>query len=289
MICPDEPKLSRGNVHWIKLKTGGVTTLLFTLIFSYYYFIKFKCSRCISFNNFNFIFPSKGKVTYFHNLLILTSSSIRFVLIRFILKFFNQRESFYVFQTSYVASSFKSVMSSNSNYKVCWPGVSFIGVEFVSGLQSEYKGKTLVVPISDVRVPHKNFSLILDIAEKIKSLTLIVPCDRPILSRGIPDNILFVGVKNRDEFLQLIFNSNGVLISSIYETLCLPIFESICLGKQSFVFEQPYLNAIINDIGSIDNIHSFTSVSQLKEKLMSDCTVVSSKTKKIISTANWEF
>ena len=289
LLSPYEPKVTKTNIVWIKKETNGISTMLFTLFFSYYYYFRLGCTRCISFNNFNFIFSSKGKVTYFHNLLILNSLGFRYKLIRFILKFLNQNESLYIFQTSYVKELFKNNINDASISIVCWPGISMSYVN--KGLkigQSHYNLK-LVVPIADIRLQHKNFKLIMDLAKNIQNVLLIVPDNKPNGLDFIPGNITFIGKKDRDELLSLISISDGVLISSIYETLCLPIFESIYLGKQSFVYEQPYLNAIISDIGNIDNLHKFCNLNDLNIKLALKCKVLSNKTKDIISVGNWEF
>ena len=263
VLSPLEPESKCDNIIWVKTVTSGFGTYFFSLISAYFYFIYFRCEKCISFNNINFIF-SGDKVTYFHNLLILNGNNVKFKVLKFTLRFLNQKKSKFIFQTSFVKNEFELNIGYETDAKICWPGVSIPTLNDAG--KTDSKGGyayDLVVPIIDINMHHKNFKLVVEIALKVKSLKISIPCIKPD-NDFYPSNISFMGRKNREDLLRCIDSADGVLITSNVETVCLPIFESIALGKRAFVLNKPYLKGIIEMFGEIDGLLPYSSIDELE-------------------------
>ncbi|MGR5519474.1 hypothetical protein [Vibrio sp. PNB22_4_2] len=267
VLSPIEPEVKSSNIVWIKVTTNGVTTYIFTLFFSYFFYLYFRCEKILSFNNINTVFLCRNKVTYFHNMLICSEPTFKYRLLRFTLKWLNQKESLYIFQTSYVEDEFESRVGFKPMSKVCWPGVLSFNkddlnqnIDLFDSVDFHCCKYKFVVPVADLSLNHKNFKLAFDIASKVDCIKIIVPAEQD--SRYIHKNVIYVGSKNRSEILSLIKGADGVLITSSVETVCLPIFEAISLGKVAYVYRQPYVNGIKK---AFDNIHGLVDFSNIDD------------------------
>ncbi|HIF9474868.1 TPA: hypothetical protein ACX6SG_003419 [Photobacterium damselae] len=243
IFCPVEPQYLSKNIKWVHCDTNGFHTYLFALFFCYYYILLFKCDKVVSFSNINTVFPVKNKVTYFHQALIFKNKRVKFSLLRFTIKFLFQRNSKIICQTTHVKTEFEKCFGYNYNIEVKWPGLSVVTKNSKNTNSFEY----LVFPVSSINDENKNFKLLVEIANKLladnNDVKIIVPS---VEISGCPENIIFVGSKCRDDFISLLKFSNGVLITSFYETLCLPIFEAICLEKKVYVLQREYLVGVEN-------------------------------------------
>ncbi|PSB80708.1 glycosyltransferase [Photobacterium damselae] len=287
VLSPVEPTIQAPQIYWIRKSTLGYKTYLFTLFFSYYYYLYYGCEKCISFNNFNFIFPSNNKFTYFHNLLIINGYG-KFRLLRFTLKYLNQLNSNFIFQTPYVYKQFESVIGKVRNHIISWPGVASISVnDYDIDKYFDYRINNIIVPISNIYQKHKNFDLLLDIASNMNDVNFIIPAENNVFSAK---NLTFVGSKKRDELLNLINHSDGVLITSKFETVCLPIFESLFLKKNVYVFDSDYVSGLLELFGNIEGLFLYKDINDFKSKLKENVRFRSTKTlNRNIFEGKWDF
>ena len=245
IVSPTEPTILPINSKWIEFKTNNIYTFIYTVLFSYFHAVFYcRASKIISFNNYNCLFSFLlTRVTYFHNILIVEDSSLKYKVIRFYLKFFNQSSCDYIFQTSYVSNMFKSILPGINSSTIIHPKVD---VDFT--YKSDYfdfsqyaKSINLLIPITDVNFAHKNINLIYSLAKKTSSLNIVFF----VTADGVNfDNVIFIGKKCKSEFLYVMSESNGIVISSLFETFCLPIFEAISLNVPVYILDRPYISGL---------------------------------------------
>lgn len=268
IISPVKPSFLPKHSKWIKLSTSGVYTTIFSLLVVNFYYFIYKCDKVISFSNLNSVLPLKERVTYFHNILICDSPAIKYKLIRFVHKYLNQKTCMYIFQTDFVYQRFLAVFFKVDFFKIAWPGLELdlSGVSKISddGAQvKEHMNKYYVVPIVNLDNLHKNFKMIVNIASQLvesKHIEFRVTA-KSIVFPGLPHNIKFIGPLTREDFLNEVANSSGVLNVSTNETLCLPIFESICLNKPAFVLNADFLSGLYSHFSEINGLYVFNDVT----------------------------
>lgn len=56
-----------------------------------------------------------------------------------------------------------------------------------------------------------------------------------------------------------------MIITSEVETVCLPIFEAIGIGKNAYVYKQPYLKGIRESWPCLNGLIEFNSIEELEE------------------------
>ncbi|MCF7509155.1 hypothetical protein [Vibrio sp. D54] len=267
VLSPVRPNTNSKNINWHKACTFGFGTYFFSLIYVLFYYARFDCHKIISFNNINTIFPIRSRITYFHNFLILDSPEHKYKLLRFTLRHLNQQGCLYIFQTPYVEERFKECIRSTVASQVCWPGID-IPLElprlkrYLSETLDSSK-RMLVWPVSDPSLSHKNFKLVNRAADRIKKLQIIIPSLRPKTCQN--EGITYVGPLDRAQLLRLISCTEGVIITSEVETVCLPIFEAIGIGKNAYVYKQPYLKGIRESWPCLNGLIEFNSIEELEE------------------------
>lgn len=294
VLSPLEPDVVSDNIKWVRVNTNGIFTFMFSLFFSCFYYFWFRCERLVSFNNVNTALPIASKVTYFHNFLILNDSAPKYKLLRFALRYLNQRGSLYVFQTSYVRDSFEDKFGFEVNSKICWPGVTLpseipkLSVEWNKTINLEYNhDKVLVWPVSDIFLKHKNYSLLCEIASKLSGVRIVIPATNAGFSAS--DKFHFIGRLGRGELLSLMSQSDGVLITSYVETVCLPIFEAIALKKRAYVYRQPYIKGIRDAFPNIEGLVEFGTVEELATELANSSALPTLTCLNEFVKSDWDF
>ncbi|MBA6263221.1 hypothetical protein [Colwellia sp. Bg11-12] len=241
------------NIHsHIFIETKGIMTMLFSVILIGWYVLKYKTQAVFSFSNINLIIPLCQRVTYFHQLKILTSSSLRFKMFRFIIRYFLIGNNRFVFQTKYVQNLFTELFG-NCESQVCWPGV-----HLAPKLLPIVKKNTLtaLIPYAYINLPQKNFQFFSRInwSQFIRLDSIWVTVQQKNESNSVFE---YIGNQSRLEMNNLYFKADILFISSLEETVCLPIFEFASTGKPVLVLSAPYIEAIANEIKLPRNIIIF--------------------------------
>lgn len=292
IYSPIEPTVMPINSCWVKKETSGIGTLFFSLLFSWFFCLKHECVKLISFSNLNSLLPIANKVTYFHNLLILNSPSIKYKIIRFALRYLNQRDVHYIFQTPYVRDLFSKSLAIDVKSNVCWPGIlNDIKCDLFDGLPISFSNysKRVVVPITNLQDSNKNFDYVLKLAIINPNVLFVVTAPTPVDERYFLDNLYYIGYLSRPRFISLLEASDGVLITSKCETVCLPIFEALIVNRPAFVLDSDYIHGLKDMFGHIDGMYSFHESHDfvkvlLKSELTSKCFF-----NPIYSSGNWDF
>jgi glycosyltransferase involved in cell wall biosynthesis len=250
ILSPHQPEVCPKNYRWIKKETNGFFSLIFNAFLLNLYYVYFDCIKTINFNNYNLIFPFKNRVTYFHNYLIIQSGDVKYKLIRGYLKIFQSKVK-YVFQTQTVKDDFIRAFGFGLDGDVKWPGIKRISniIYF-----SKQKNKILV-PITNPLDKHKNIKLVYKLAEINPALSFYITSEKTELE-GNCNNIHFIGMLEKCEFYRQISSSEAVLITSTFETVCLPVFESLYCGTPVIAYKAKYIEEIIDQEG-IENINLF--------------------------------
>ncbi len=265
ILAPHKPEYLREQDIWIHRNYSGIFALLFAAVFVGFYAWRYRCSSILSFSNFNFMFPGFKKITYFHNILILVDNSIKFKLIRFLLKLSVNETYKYVFQTNYVKKQFFYTISE-VDYIVKWPGLNAHETtenteveltEIVNLPDNLSFEKIFVLPITDVNDSHRNYDFLLELKKQIQFSNYLFI----VTSEGINDidNVYFSGKLSRENFRNLVSLSDGLLVLSKLETVCLPIFEALSQSKPVFCYEADYVVELKSMFPNVESFFTFST------------------------------
>jgi len=226
--------------------------MLFSIIFVGWFVIKFKARIVFSFSNINLIIPLCQRVTYFHQLKILTAKNIRFKTFRFIIRRFLIPSNIFIFQTSYVKKNFIHTFGKCKS-EVCWPGVH-LPPKSLPILNKEKL--SAIIPYAYIDLPQKNFQFFSKI--NWKHFTKL---DRVFIPSEIHHNensvFEFIGNLSREQMNELYLKGDLLFVSSLEETVCLPIFEFASTGKPVLVLAAPYIVEIAKEMKLPKNIILF--------------------------------
>ncbi|WP_049544975.1 glycosyltransferase, partial [Vibrio nigripulchritudo] len=239
-----------------KKETNGFFSLIYNAFVLYFYYVYFRCVKIINFNNYNVIFPVINRITYFHNYLILESDDIKYRLIRCYLKLFQSKVK-YIFQTEAVKDDFIQKFGFGLDADVKWPGIKRIKNTIY---QDREKNKVLV-PITNPLDKHKNIDLVYDLAKIYPDLDFYITAESTDFVR---DNIHFIGLLKREDLYIQISTSEVVLITSTFETVCLPIFESLYCNTPVIAYRASYIERIVG-LNGIENISLFESEKEFHD------------------------
>ncbi|MCE7639644.1 hypothetical protein LZT07_20245 [Vibrio fluvialis] len=278
ILSPRKPNITaNGNITWIRIETFGLGTLIFALLLVYYYVVKYNARKIISFSNLNVVLPVDEKVTYFHQLLVFKSSDFKFKIYRFLLRFFFQSKSTFIVQTNYVKSLFLSTIPQCRSIEVRWPGIDLSGdFDFAQDVEIDIDigsyDRVFIFPVSDISLMHKNYMYLEGVHDEFKAKNILVLIPTNVCT-GL-SNYHSIGYKSRSDWLRLLKCCDGVIVTSLYETICLPIFESIVLNKISLVLKADYIDGLLETFGCIDNLFVFESVDELLSCLYEKASVI---------------
>ncbi|BCS48550.1 hypothetical protein JUNP479_1230 [Aeromonas jandaei] len=155
--------------------------------------------------------------------------------------------------------------------------------------------KTFIVPIMNVNDKHKNFDFLLSIVEEVSKrsldITFKVTANYPVNEgKSFNKHIVFIGELTHKDFIEEISISNGILICSTKETLCLPIFEAICRKKPALVLNAEYMSGLHDRFGKIPGMFLFNDVKEVCDIMVSDSLFsVAYADSKIYIDGDWEF
>ena len=260
LLSPNRPENLKPNIRHIKISTRSIFTPIFAIFFSIIFYIFFRCEKLISFSNVNTIYPIKCKVTYFHQLLILTSKTNKYKLLYFAILLSGFRNNTIIVQTSYVKLLYCRQFGEEINVLVKWPSINMpIYANANVNANANEVTSYLVLPITDIDSCHKNFHTALKYEQDFQSLNLkvIVCADNTMNLES--DVFVFCGNLNINDFHYLLMNSIGVVTFSTEETINLPIFESLLFDKFAFVLSAPYVTGLVSDFPYLDNLLVFES------------------------------
>lgn len=263
IASPVKPKKLGDNQIWIKKRTSMIGTIFYAMVGSWFVSKKYNCQSIISFSNVNTLLPTR-KVTYFQNMLVLTGSSFKWVAIRYLAKL-TLRNNTLVAQTPYVKEQLLEFFGEQCKVLVKWPGIDIrknknINIDSKFFLNSTHFFNILV-PIQNTSLEHKNFTFVLQLANRCIDypIQFLVTSDKELRQGYGPDNVIYIGSKDRNEYLSLLDVVDATIVTSTVETVGLPIFESLANKKYCFVFKQKYLDGITELFGSLDGLLVFSN------------------------------
>ncbi|EKF9985223.1 glycosyltransferase [Vibrio cholerae] len=262
IASPIKPMRLGENHIWVEKSTSLFGTIFYAMFGSWFDSKKYNCQSIISFSNINSILPSQ-KITYFHNMLILTSNSIKWTVIRNLMKL-TLRNNKFIVQTPYVKKQFHYLYGQQCNVKVKWPGVDILESSNVNIndllISLDDSVFNILVPIPDIDLEHKNFSLVLKLAKRCLGypIQFLVTTENKVSQNDVIENVRYIGKKNRCDYQALLDFIDATIVTSTLETVGLPIFESLAHKKYCFVFKQDYLEGITELFGDLGGLLTFS-------------------------------
>lgn len=246
VLSPNPIEGAQNRVKFIKLQTNGFSTIFFSAIGIYYFILKYRVSKVISFNNINCIICPNIGITYFHQPKALKPGykDFKIKVYDFLIQNFLRRNKFIV-QSEYISSLFLNKYRINrNNIKVCWPG--FIlpqQEELPTKLENQIRDSTCskigVLPIS-YDAEHKNIALLNKLGDYFieNGILVITLLDLKAAAKRTP--FLHIGSISRGQLFTLYSKIDFIIFTSKDETVGLPIFEFLQTGKPAFVYKAPY-------------------------------------------------
>jgi len=261
LLAPQKPDALPSNVHFLKKETSGISTLLFSCIGIFWFCLKYQATHCISFNNVNLVLPICKRITYFHQAKVFTEKSLRFRLIALAIHLL--KGATIVVQSPLIQQRFTEKFSKYYQFLVKWPGIKpeltpQLPVPVNTNEQNEF---VVLWPVTDPSVSQKNLDWFYQNKGWLvdNRITLLVTSEQKL---DLPNSIA-LGHISRSQLFDLYQRVDAVLIVSVEETLCLPIFEAASLGAKVMVLNMPYIQAIKYWRGLPQNVQLFDNVKQL--------------------------
>jgi len=254
------------NVKWKQLPMSGAPAIFFSLFGVAFFYLWYGADFLVSFNNINSpLISNQRKITYFHQLkaLDVSFSEPKVWVIRYYLRY--SKETIVV-QSHEVESAFKRMFKFNKNeILVAWPGVAVP----ISKSSIDREPRTVLVPISNPKSPHKNFSFARAVASKLgRDWRVVVTAFGGDIHLMLDErNIEFVGVLSRDDLFEEYRRASVCLISSTHETIGLPIFESLSVGTPVVVYEADYIRHFIDKFGINEGVDLVKTPSDALQKI----------------------
>jgi len=284
-------QIDQDNVTIIKKETNGLSTLFFSVLGIIKFQIKYRSRNVISFNNLNSIlYPSHG-VTYFHQLKALNSDYrekkirvYRFIITRLLKK--NQ----FILQSGFIKEAFKNAFPDiQKDPIVCWPGftkpVSENDLQLLPCFEYLDSNTRLgILPIA-YATPHKNIAILepWDFFLEENNLKLITLMNKDAGLKG--NSFLNINTITRNQLYCLYDKVDFMVFTSKDETVGLPIFEFLELGKPVFVYHAIYSLYYQEYFDYPKNLFLFKTVEELSELVQKHIDLRVSK--RDYSTGEW--
>ncbi|MEZ8316946.1 glycosyltransferase [Vibrio splendidus] len=271
LLAPDCYEIKNHKIIHHTISTTRIVTLLFSLLGVVFYCFKYKPRVVYSFTNLNLIFPLVRRVTYFHQLKIFSDNGLRFKIFRFFIRYFQNNVEF-IFQTSFVKDCFVDTFGSISKkYHISWPGV-YDSSSLTKASYSTICTKAFI-PYGNILYSQKNFNFFLRNSKRLSDLNF----ETTVVSEGDVSNktFRFLGYVSKSRMNEIYNDSDILLISSLSETVCLPIFEFAISGKPILILKANYVKGIEkyfsrNIIVAEENVY-FEVLEKIKNNYMDYC------------------
>jgi hypothetical protein len=269
IFCPLSFKDLPSHVKHIDKSTTGIETIFFATIGITKWIRTLQPIKIISFTNLNCILYPKLGLTYFHQFKLLESGHTDFKLKIYdvIIKVFLNKNTF-ILQTDHVLQAFvkKYPFSKNSTFH-CWPGFTIPEpktneVNYIKSNLIHAQTKTLgVLPIAH-DTPHKNINLVQTLGDFFNhNKVQIATC---LEMTAVSDEFINLGTLSRKQLFNLYEQADFMIFPSLSETVGLPIFEFLRLGKPTFIYKADYAVKLFEQFDKPDNMILFEDVAQFK-------------------------
>ena len=275
------------NVKWVFSPLSGFFACLFNLFFSGFYFYYYRSNYLFSFNNYNCVFiPSTYKITYFHQ--IKVSDRLNFepkiIILRLYLYLFND---LYIVQNNYAKNTLISLFNVNvKNIIVIWPGIQ---KEFSLNFNFSFTKSFILVVVTDLKSQHKNLSFILEVSKVLLACyDIVITCKDDYGLSNNYQNILFIGNKNKSDIHSLYKSAVATFMPSKYESLGLPIFESLHCGVPVIAYDADYIRLLKDEMNIGDCLRLISNPNNFNDELLSLLSSnITDETKHIVSKSTW--
>jgi hypothetical protein len=261
LVAPFCPGNLPDNVSYQHKETSGLGTLFFSVIGVLLYCLKHKADICLSFNNVNLILPICKRITYFHQPKVFTDNGMRFRIMALMVKLIHG--SAFVFQSPLIEQRFIDKFSDGFKMQIHWPGLGHSvdpnsDVYPLDKKQNEY---VMLWPVTDPSASHKNLKWMQQHDEWFveNNVRILMTSSKATDCKSIES----IGLLSREQLFSLYSQVDAVLMVSLEETFCLPIYEAASLNSKVLVLNRPYIETVQTWKGLPSNIILFDSKSTL--------------------------
>lgn len=269
------------NMKFVRIKTSGVFTVLFSTIGIFIFQLLYRPYKIISFNNLNSIFTPKKGITYFHQPKALNPKyrSLKIKTYDYFITHFLKSNKF-ILQSSYTKNLFqKKYKISRDNLITCWPGFTIpSNIVFNKGPKLKHNDNYNRIGVFPVNytAEHKNIKLLVELTcffrdNNISIITLLENGNYIIKENDVFQNI---GAVSRLELYYLYSIADFLIFTSYDETVGLPIFEFLQFGKPAFIFNAQYAQSFIKQFNFPKNFILFDDAESFSLAFEQNITVL---------------
>lgn len=263
LLCGTRPAKLPQNVIWENKQTAGLATLWFSVFGVLWYVVKYRAGQCLSLSNLNLILPVCKRITYFHQAKVFSATSLRFKLMAWAIHLL--KGSTIVVQSPLIKQRFVARFGRHYRVLVRWPGLDNVSASLSPAsdkLLTKYATNHLILwPVTSPLLEQKNLNWFMHHLHWLEQNDAVVL----ITSKEKIDHPRFIsiGLLAKVDLMALYTKVDRVMITSLEETVCLPIFEAARLGARVCVLDRPYIRSIEQWRGLPANVQIFNHCDDL--------------------------
>ncbi len=263
LLCGYAPSHLPENVTWVNKQTEGLGTLWFATFGVLWYVIKYRAGQCLSLTNLNALLPLCRRITYFHQAKVFSDRSARFRLMAWAIQCL--MGSTIVVQSPLIQQRFTEKFGKQFRILVRWPGLEEVEANLSANSQAlldQYRDKKIILwPVTSPYLPQKNLQWFMDNQDWLDKIDAQVW----VTSDKVIDHPRFtsIGLLNKADLMALYTQVDRVMITSLEETVCLPIFEAAKQGARVCVLDRPYIRSIEQWRGLPPKVQVFSTTEDL--------------------------
>jgi hypothetical protein len=263
LIAPFCPDHLPSNVIYHHKETSGLGTLKFSVLGVFISCLKYKCDVCLSFNNVNLLLPICKRITYFHQPKVFTDNGLRFRIMAFMVKLI--KGSSFVFQSPLIEQRFIDKFGKGFKTNIHWPGLGQSADPNISIYPLKKKqGEFLMLwPVTDPFASHKNLQWMEEFDSWLvkNNIRILMTSTKSINCESVES----IGLLSREQLFNLYSQVDAMLMVSLEETFCLPIYEAASLNTKVLVLNRPYIESVKTWKGLPSNIILFNTIDELEQ------------------------
>ena len=196
-------------------------------------------------------------------------------------------DDLYIVQNNYVKNVLITIFDVNfQNIIVIWPGIQ---KKCSINSNYSYSKPFILVVVTDFHSQHKNLSFILEVSKVLlPCYDIVITCEDEYGLSNNYQNILFIGNKNNSDIYSLYKSAVATFMPSKYESLGLPIFESLQCGVPVIAYDAEYIRSLKDELNIGDCLRLISNPTNFNDELLMLLTSnITDETKHIVSKSTW--
>jgi len=255
VACPnsEEFRLKYPLVQFIEVETSGFASFRFTILDAATLAKSHGCTTIVSLMNFNVISKRFHKLTYFHQAKALFGNKPKERVQRLMLKMTSKGDTKIICQTPYIAECLKRNFPALTIQEF-WPGFELIEQKMPA---AKKESQLVFLLPSSSSAAHKNIASILEQEKFFTELgAKLIITGQPLEKSAPPFH--FLPLVSKEKLAELYQIADAIIFPSLEETVALPVFEALALGKPVFIKQSGYTFGLFDRFLPLQNLHLYS-------------------------------